>query len=220
MQEQTEEVVDGGRWFFCVASYSSGAFNNDCDIGPPLVEEALGPQFRRAFPHHEEERFTAICHHMLFDGIFVGEMLDHIERRFNKTKPWITLGTLKRSNLSEYELYLAYLMEKHREAVAVRPVPYVNWGRSDKNSLDIAKTFGMKYLTSHDDWNEYNICCVNSQWPSDSDIFMEMGAPLCPTCSTDKEEKVTHIDCGILGINGCKNVNPTEDGSYMIFEGK
>ena len=219
MQEQKEKVVDGGRWFVCIASFSSGAFKNDCDIGPPLVTEALGPQFQRSFPHHGKEKFTTICHHMLFDGVFLGGMLDHIEKKFNQ-KPWISLGALKRSNLSEYELYVAWLMKNHRESVAARQVPYVNWGRADKESLHIANTFGVKYLTNHDDYTPQNICCVNSQWPSDSAIFKQLNAPKCRTCSTNKEEIITHIDCNVLGIDGCHYVNSTDAGGYMIFEAK
>lgn len=219
MQEQSEKVVDGGRWFYCIASYSSGAFKNDCDIGPPLVNEALGPQFQRSFPHYGEQKFSAICHHMLFDGVFLGDMLDHIERKFNQ-KPWISLGTLKRSNLSEYELYLAWLMKNHRESVAARPVPYVNWGRTDKDSLHIAKTFGVKYVTNHDDYSRSNICCVNSQWPTESAIFKALASPRCPTCSTNKVEAITHIDCNVLGIDGCNDANSTDAGDYMIFKEK
>jgi hypothetical protein len=217
--KQTEKDVDGGRWFYCIASFSSGAFKNDCDIGPPLVKEALGPQFQRSFPHNGEEKFTAICHHMLFDGVFLGDMLDHMERQFNQ-KPWISLGTLKRSNLSEYELYLAWMMKNHRENVAARQVPYVNWGRTDKESLHIAQTFGVKYVTNHDDYSRLNICCVNSQWPTESAIFKELASPRCPTCSTNKVEVITHIDCNVLGIDGCNYTNSTDAGGYMIFKEK
>ena len=135
--------------------------------------------------------------------------------------PWTTLGMLKRSHLSEYEVYLAWVMKSHRESVAVRQIPYVNWGRADEASLGVAKSYGAAYLTNHDEWNPKQICCVNSQWPSGSkDVLRDMGVRGgCRYCSAYKGD-VKRINCDVLGIDGCKDVRVVSFPAmrYMVFK--
>ena len=216
MQEPQGDGPDG-RWFACIASFSTGAFKNDCDIGKYLVKEVLGSKDHKAFPETGKDEFTAICHHMLFDSVFLDEMLEYIGHKF-KQKPWVKLGSLKRSYLSEYELYLAWLMKNHRASVAVRQIPYVNWGRTDKESLHIAQSSGLKYVTNHDDYKPGNLCYVNSHLPKDAAVLKEWISLRFRTCSNPKRlEEIAAIDCDTVKINGCKDVNSTDAGRYMVF---
>ena len=213
-----DDGTDGGRWFACIASFASGAFKNDCDGGKYLVKEALGSKEHKAFPDTGKDEFTAICHHMLFDSVFLDELLEYIEHKYKK-KPWVKLGSLKKSYLSEYELYLAWLMKNHRSSVAVRQIPYVNWGRTDKESLHIAQASGLKYVTNHDDYKPGNLCYVNSHLPRDAAVLKEWVSLRFRTCSNPKRlEEIAPINCDTVKIDGCKDVNSTDAERYMVFE--
>lgn len=213
------EGSSSSRSFVCIASESSGAFKNDANAagwrGWGIVDEMLGNNFTKAFPGHNKEIFTGICHHMLFDSVFLEELFDFIEKQF-KVSAWKALSSLKNSFLSEYELYLAFVMNKHRQTLAARQVAYVNWGRSDEETHEVAASFGLAFLTNHDEWTSKTICCVNSMIPSRVLSKLTTPTPECKCCpSWDCAH--THINCQILGIHGCRDVS-NQAGDYMIFE--
>ena len=184
-----------------------------------LINEVLGDNFTKAYPQTESEQFTAICHHMHFDGEYLDELLNYLEQRHSQ-KPWVTLGSLQRSYLSEYELYLAWVMNRHRHSVAIRQIPYVNWGQSNSEALGIAAKYGAAYLTKHDDWGARNICCVNSNWPNASvqELKSRGHTPPCKCCPARKYCEHTVIDCKVLGLGGCEDVSSSQAGPYMIFD--
>lgn len=228
MQEPDTFVDEAGhrrrRNFACISSDSAGAFRNDCDIAPPLVKEVLGPDWHKAFippPHNATETFTAICHHMLFDGQFLDELLDHIEARSGEP-PWVALGSLKVAHgLSEYELYLAWVRRRHPRTVAARQLPYVNWGRADATSLGLAARYGAAFLTNHDDWGARNLCCVNGLWPAEAAgelSRLRPSTPACKCCPAKQTCAPPRIDCRMLGIDGCRDVLSGEGETYMVFD--
>jgi hypothetical protein len=142
---------------------------------------------------------------MMFDGRILQEMFEDIEKRHGKAA-WMRLSRLKTTFLTEWELYMAYVMKYHREVVAFRPLPYVNWGRLDSVLLRIvSEQKDVYYLTKHDNWQEENICCVNSNWTDSHPV----GCPCCArrTCGRIK------IDCNTIGLEKCWD---TADG-LMIF---
>lgn len=229
--EGIEEGVGGAgerdtrrRWFVSIASSSSGPFESDLISGTRLMKELFDSAVPKAFPDYGGERFTAITHHMLFDGELLEEMLRAFETRY-RLPAWQTLSTLRKSSLSEFELYLAFVMHGYREHIAVRQLPYVNWGRCDQDSIRVATSKDVVYLTSHDDWDELMICCVNSVW-----LEISNAAVGCPCCTTIPEPTRTalglgpfpkcrhrRIDCSTIGIEGCRERQTAGVGPYLIF---
>lgn len=204
-----------GRWFMSIASHNSGAFSTDCDAGNFIVPELFGPGIPKAFPAYGDEKFTAIAHHMLFDGKYLDDLLDYLEEKYGR--PATDILPSRQSYLSEYEVYAAWMMTHHKQSIALRPLPYVNWGRADEVSLNIAKQYGSTYLTNHDEWGEANLCCVNAAWPNSSIAQLEaIHTPECRCCKPPCQR--TRIDCQVLGIDGCRNVDSVEDGKYMVFD--
>ena len=199
-----------GRWFMNIASHNSGAFSTDCDAGNFIVLELFGPGIPKAFPAYGDEKFTAIAHHMLFDGKYLDDMLNYLEEKYGR--PATDVLPSRKSYLSEYELYAAWMMTHHKESIALRPLPYVNWGRADEVTLDMAKQYGSTYLSNHDEWGPANLCCVNAAWPNSSIAQLEaIHTPECACCSPPCQH--TRIDCQVLGIDGCGNVDSVEDES-------
>jgi len=227
--------IHGNISVYNIASEQSGAFDNDCVVGERLVKEVFNNDdddkarkngtkannanaisiIRKSFPNYNGQRFTPITHHMMMDGNILGNMLRTIETKHNNRPAWQVLRKLSVSILSEYELYMSYVMHYHRDKVALRPTPYVNWGTVNSDVLIWLKdTKDVHYLSRHDDYDSENICCVNSLWSHDVAVVeLEKGATRCPCCSGKKICQRSTINCSVLGINGCYD---DEDG-YMRF---
>ena len=202
---------------YSIASGSTGAFPTDDEIGGKLIREVF-PTLSKAFPDYKTRSFTSITHHMVFDGPILIDMLSNIETNSNKPKTpaWEILSSLKYSILSEWELYMAWIMAHHRASIGVRPLPYVNWGKLSADTLKMLKDdTDIVYLTKHDDYSEDNICCVNSVWNGN-------GCKCCPARNNgngpDECERVA-INCEVLGIEGCQNVQDKITGLEIMMFG-
>ena len=231
----TTFLIHGNISVYNIASEQSGAFDNDCVVGERLVKEVFNNNnnndhnttkgakkndanaisIHKSFPNYNGQRFTPIAHHMMIDGNILGNMLRTIETMHNNKPAWQVLRKLTVSILSEYELYMSYVMHHHRDEVALRPTPYVNWGTVNSDVLIwLRDNKDVHYLSRHDDYNSKNICCVNSLWSHDVAVVeLEKGATRCPCCSGKKICQRSTINCSVLGINGCYD---DEDG-YMRF---
>lgn len=227
----TTFLLHGNVSVYNIASEQSGAFDNDCVVGERLVMEVFSTKFderannannanananaisiRKSFPNYNGQRFTPITHHMMIDGNILSNMLRTIERIHDNTPAWQVLRKLSVSILSEYELYMSYIMHYHRDQIALRPTPYVNWGTvTTENLLWLKDTKDVHYLSRHDDYSSKNICCVNSVWSHDVELVN--GTQRCPCCSDKKICQRSTINCSVLGISGCYD---DKDG-YMRF---
>ena len=198
---QTTFLVDGYKPVYNVASVMSGAFDNDCMLGKGLVKEVFPDgSVPESFPNHGDQMFTPITHHMMIDGVILEDMLRSIEKHHCGIPTWQVLRNLTRSVLSEYELYMSWIMRYHRNSILLRPTPYVNWGTVNAGVLSwLRDSQDVHYLSAHDDYSAANICCVNSDWPSKP---KEKGVQQCGCCSKPHCRPTT-IDCSILNITGC-----------------
>jgi len=194
-------IYDKQRLFYNMATLESGAFENDVNIGHRITKEILGTL--KAIPDNDKARFTVITHHMMFDGRLLEELLEFIEDRF-QMPAWQRLANLTDAFLTEWELYLAFVRHHHPEKIALRQLPYVNWGKLDKESLGVVAQSPPFYLTKHDDWGVENICCVNAQWV--------VAGTTCKACPW-RDCLGMNVTCSILQLPSCED---TSDG-YMIF---
>lgn len=286
-QQQQQNHHRRRRPLYGIAGYETGTFLNDCTLGEALMSEVFSPpsplssspslrsdgnrnntEFddetkkkpKKAFPERNGRHFTAITHHMMFDGKILTEMLNTIERihsdyRYDDvnarrivddndiadtaastttTAPaiattatnnndgttahlpvpaWKIPSSLRSSVLSEWELYLGYVVNHpaHKHDIAVRPLSFVNWGSCDGAALRWLKEYTDIYLLSkHDDYKPDNLCCVNSNWTSD---FAIGGCPCCHNDLCDRKK----ITCRVLGIEGCVDVVDEKAGELMVF---
>ena len=87
-----------------IASESSGAYFNDCNLGPALLREVFPDgSVPEAVPDFNGQKFTSISHQMMIDGEILEEMIDAIVKANNAMPAWQKLRKLKSSVLSEWE---------------------------------------------------------------------------------------------------------------------
>lgn len=195
-----------------IASPKTGAFTNDAALGDSLIHEVFPTRsnMTKAFPNNKRYSFTAITHFMTFNGQSVNDMIDTIYDIHNNTDAWKVLSRIK-SVLSEWELYMAWIMNTKRDAIHVQQIPYVNWGLLDHTNLiqlnnpDISDII---YLSKHDDYKTYHKCCVNSNWDE------KFGIDNCQCCETCDRGMV--INCNVLGMKGCRDVTTAGLGNGSI----
>ena len=124
-----KEVEGFYKPLYSIASSKAGSFPTDDNVGNQLVNEVFnklyeeGGRIKKAFPDHDGTTFTSITHHMVFNCDVLREMLDFISGKASSIKAWRVLSSLKRSTLSEWELYTAYVMHFHRSSIGVRQLP-------------------------------------------------------------------------------------------------
>ena len=202
--------TDKGLLIYNIAAVESGAFQNDVNLGGHIIPIIFNHTIPKGFPTTSKgQSFTAITHHMIMDGRIIQQMLSKIQHIHKEP----ALKVLSRIPLSEWEVYIAYAMSFHRDTIAIRQLPYVNWGRVDDASLKIlAKEKDVYYVTKHDDYKSWHICCVNSNWINDHPVK-------CACCEAKQKggcERI-RINCDILEIRGCKD--DYESGmNIMTFE--
>jgi hypothetical protein len=115
---QTTFLVDGYKPVYNVASVMSGAFDNDCMIGKGLVKEVFPDgSVPKSFPNHGDQKLTPITHHIMIDGVILEDMLGAIEKLHGGIQAWRVLRNLTKSVLSEYELYMSWIMRYHRHSI-------------------------------------------------------------------------------------------------------
>jgi len=197
-----------------VATDDTGAFINDINLGTQLVKEVFPKtKIRKAFRDCNGRKFTTITHWMTFHGRWLDEMLNTIEK-LHKKSAYKGLCKLKSSVLSEWELYLAWIMNYRQYTFHVRQIPYINWGMLDhKNLVELNNETlsDIIYLSKHDDYSIDTKCCVNSKW---SKIF---GGHNCQCCQKNDCSRLT-INCHTLGSNkGCKVVDESNGIVTMEF---
>ena len=199
-----------------VASEDTGAFHNDAVLGQYLIDEVFTDmKLKKAFPTHNNTLFTAIAHMMTFHGPSLKAMLEKIDE-IHQMPAWKRLCKLRKSVLSEWELYLAWVMNLQRETVHVRPIPYINWGMLEHTNLIALNNETLSdviYLSKHDDYQVGNKCCVNSNWKRKSGLN---NCACCEKSSCTRQD----IDCNVLGGNvGCTVVEVSANGAHtMAFQ--
>lgn len=206
--QPTKFFVNHDMPIFTIGSTLTGSFTNDCTVGLDLVPEVFGPSIRKALP----TIFTAIAHHMMFNGKILNEMLAFIEAMHENIPAWMVLSKLQH-NLSEWELYMAWMMKHHRGEFVLRQTPYINWGLVNDENLEwLREHTDISYLTDHDEMGENEHCCINSSWRNPSKVGAIWDASKyqdpnfsCLCCEEPNRTCVPFtIDYSVLGLEGCR----------------
>ena len=84
---------------------------------------------------------SGICHHMLFDTVYLKEIFSKIEKIHNK-KFWLLFLLFSDfphpSSASEYEIYFNYMFKYHKDKVELRELKWKNVNNLDNlNELDL-----------------------------------------------------------------------------------
>lgn len=218
---QHHDFMYNGKPVFNIASATSGAFINDCRIKHRFIEELFDGDIEPAFDDNEGVEFTSITHHMMFNGRILREILSGIRSKHDGKAAWLALINLEEGYVSEYELYLAWMMAFHRDALYIQQTAYMNSGRSDAPYLEWVryKHDDIVYLTKHDDWTDPNLrCCVNTNWQRP-----RMSSPAFPGCGCCGEDNdACHnfhaesfkITCDTIGFASCQQ----DAQGRMFFE--
>jgi hypothetical protein len=185
-----------------IASPQTGTFINDAALGDSLIHAVFPTRknMTKAFPNYKGYTFTSITHFMTFHGQSVNHMLETIYNLHDKTDAWKVLSRIN-AVLSEWELYMAWIMNTKRDTIHVQQIPYVNWGllgHTNLIQLNNPNVSDIIYLSKHDDYKTHHKCCVNANW---NDKF---GIEDCQCC--EKCDRMA-INCYVLGIQGCRDVS-------------
>ena len=123
-------------------------------------------------------KHSGICHHMMFDTIFVKKMFKLIEEtyqdRFWKIfidklpkKEWLVeLGFKSDSRASEYELYFNYMLTYHRSEIEIRKLKWSNTNKLPNKYYE----YNESYVSCH--WymnNKVNL--LNIWWKQGNSLY-------------------------------------------------
>jgi len=88
---------------------------------------------------------SGICHHMMFEKIYINKLINKIEEKHNDTFYNVFLKMVTEvtgSGASEYEIYFNYMLKNYSDNIETRQL---NWTNS--NSLNIHSNFD--YISYH-----------------------------------------------------------------------
>ena len=138
-------VIDSDTFFLKPTVFIK---NNKCLYN--FGSEYHDPYFTHMLKLDEElikvdQNKSGICHHMMFEKIYINELMNKIEEKHNDTFYNIFLKMVtdfNGSGASEYEIYFNYIFKKHNNNVEIRQL---NW--SNSNTLNINNNFD--YISCH-----------------------------------------------------------------------
>jgi hypothetical protein len=140
-------VIDADIFFMKPVTFIENGkpiFSRDNQFHKPYFEH-----MKRLHPNFEKvSDKSGICHHMLFNKLYVKEIVDIVEEKHNKPfwKVFIeTVDEHKNHNInvfesgaSEYELYFNYMIKYHKDKIIIRNL---NWRNVSKNSLQVINNY-------------------------------------------------------------------------------
>ncbi len=72
---------------------------------------------------------SGICHHMIFEKIYVNELINRIEKKHNDKFYNVFLKMVtdfSGSGASEYEIYFNYMLKNHSDKIKIRELKWIN----------------------------------------------------------------------------------------------
>jgi len=84
-----------------------------------------------------DKNMSGICHHMIFEKIYVNEIIKNIEETHNDKFYNVFLkmvSDVNNSGASEYEIYFNYMLKNHHDKIAIRKLNWQNVKTLDTNS--------------------------------------------------------------------------------------
>jgi hypothetical protein len=79
-----------------------------------------------------DENKSGICHHMMFEKVYVEEIINKVEKTHNDAFYNVFLKTvtdIEGSGASEYEIYFNYMFKNHSDNVKIRELNWLNVNR-------------------------------------------------------------------------------------------
>ena len=132
-------VIDGDTIFMRPTSFVEDdlcLYNHGWEYHTPYFDHMrrLDPCFARVDAHK-----SGICHHMMFEVEYVGEMIARVENAHNDAFYNVFLRHVSEhdrnlSGASEYEMYFNYMLQYHPDKIRIRPLRWDNCGTFDPDS--------------------------------------------------------------------------------------
>lgn len=75
------------------------------------------------------ENLSGICHHMMFEKVYITEIINKIEEKHNDTFYNVFLKLITDTSgagASEYEIYFNYMFQNHSDKVKIRDLAWLN----------------------------------------------------------------------------------------------
>jgi hypothetical protein len=83
---------------------------------------------------------SGICHHMMFEKIYVKKLINKIEEKHNDTFYNVFLKmvthTTMGSGASEYEIYFNYMLKYNNDNIEIRPLNWANSNNFENTNFD------------------------------------------------------------------------------------
>ena len=76
-----------------------------------------------------DENKSGICHHMMFEKLYIEEIISKIEQTHNDKFYNVFLKTvtqITQSGASEYEIYFNYMLKNHGDKIKIRELNWIN----------------------------------------------------------------------------------------------
>lgn len=76
-----------------------------------------------------DENKSGICHHMMFEKVYIEEIISKIEQTHNDKFYNVFLKTvtqITKSGASEYEIYFNYMLKNHGDKIKIRGLNWIN----------------------------------------------------------------------------------------------
>lgn len=124
-------VIDSDTFFLkptVFMNHGNCLYNYGTEYHVPYFEHMikLDPQLIKVDPHK-----SGICHHMMFEKIYLDELMHKIEQRHKDTFYNVFLNMVTEHNASgasEYEIYFNYMLQNHSRKIEIRSL---NWTNTD-----------------------------------------------------------------------------------------
>jgi hypothetical protein len=127
---------------------------------------------------------SGICHHMLFETIYINEIMSIIESKHNDTFfntfiKKVDSSEFSNSGASEYELYYNYMLQYHSNKIKLRELKWDNLRKLSNNGINDYESI---HWHSRDYVEDLKICAVmwyDSNISSYADINLEINRAYC-----------------------------------------
>lgn len=95
---------------------------------------------------------SGVCHHMIFESIYIKELINIIEKKHNDFFYNIFLKNIEdvsHSGASEYEIYFNYMLKNHDDKIKLRKLNNKNIKGPDFNPNDYQLNSEFDYISYH-----------------------------------------------------------------------
>lgn len=141
-------VVDSDTFFLKPTTFIEDdmcLYNYGVEYHRPYFEHMK--RLDRSLKKTDNEK-SGICHHMIFETIYIKELMNKIENTHNREFYHVFLEKVDNScvtaGASEYEIYFNYMLSNNFDKIKVRKL---NW--TNTNKLDIDNNDDYDYISYH-----------------------------------------------------------------------